>query len=751
MSTTISPERKARLAAIADAHLEWSRAIEWPADDGKLQDHGNDSDYGQHHLDVDPPAGAEERFHSLIIQHDTAAVEKAFRRQVQLNGQETWEDIPDAVKPAAGGGAMEMPPVPGGVPGFTAGGEPPRWDGGQPEPRVMAAPDDADDAKWPQGRAVSERPHSFPTGPQSMDGYWPAGQPQKQPETSQPVGGARGVPPSTLREKPSAGKVGKQVRKPVPESVGKTVASLESGVAKVGPHGYVHGWIKVDPSADRTYVDHRAALLAATRDVQAGQEKRWVTGHDGGYTVTSTRPENGGTLVQHDSKGITKPFNDSGVGELAEDRENELTVSMGVDHLKPPGTDDTYDAAVDDYRQNASHLLSGDEKRAAFAYGTNAGTRLNEKMAAGEPLGKRQQKLAAALDTAISRYQLPHAITVNRNADEAASLKPGDVHTHAPFLSTSFDDWNKPAGRKYGRTKLSLTVPAGTSALNMNALGGEFSSEHELLLPRGSSYRVDSTTDTSNGLHIVNATLLPANAAAVTKVGPHGYIHGWVKVLPDDELAAMAARPVNANDDVYNSVPKLADIKTTAEAKQAVSDYTDGSVADGVNRTLRLGAPDESGLPEYKRTNAKTAATIANMDQAFHDAPPLEHPVTVFRGVMDVREMFGDVGERVGGEFDDKAFTSTSTSPQVADWFARASQQDKAVLTIHVPAGAKAVNPDKMGMFGDMAREVVLNRGGRYRVLSDKVVPSQSLGWNSLNSGNFTQADIRHIQLEMVD
>jgi hypothetical protein len=180
----------------------------------------------------------------VSLPDDTA--EKALRRQVQLNGQETWEDIPDAVKPAAGGGAMEMPPVPGGVPGFTAGGEPPRWDGGQPEPRVMTAPDDADDARWPQGRAVSERPHAaFPSGPQGMDGYWPAGQPQQQPPTSSP-GGATGVPPSTLRQRHRDGKAKKQVYLPVLADGGKTVASLESGVeaevTKVGPHGYEHGW-----------------------------------------------------------------------------------------------------------------------------------------------------------------------------------------------------------------------------------------------------------------------------------------------------------------------------------------------------------------------------------------------------------------------------------------------------------------------------------------------------------------------------
>ena len=72
-------------------------------------------------------------------------------------------------------------------------------------------------------------------------------------------------------------------------------------------------------------------------------------------------------------------------------------------------------------------------------------------------------------------------------------------------------------------------------------------------------------------------------------------------------------------------------------------------------------------------------------------------------------------------------------------------------MAIHVPAGAKAINPDEMGMFGNVAREILLNRGGRYRVLSDKILPSQSVGWNSLNSPDSVPADIRYIQAEMVN
>ena len=60
----------ARIAAIAQAHLRWSREVQRPADPGKLAAHGGGSDYSEHHLDVDPPAGTEERFHALVAEQN---------------------------------------------------------------------------------------------------------------------------------------------------------------------------------------------------------------------------------------------------------------------------------------------------------------------------------------------------------------------------------------------------------------------------------------------------------------------------------------------------------------------------------------------------------------------------------------------------------------------------------------------------------------------------------------------------------
>jgi 8-oxo-dGTP pyrophosphatase MutT (NUDIX family) len=87
--------------------------------------------------------------------------------------------------------------IPGGVPGSQAGGEPPRWDGSEPEPRVLTVPDDEDDADYPDERGVPSRPGTHWPAPY-MDGYWPQGGiGSQQAGTSSPGGhGPRGRPPN---------------------------------------------------------------------------------------------------------------------------------------------------------------------------------------------------------------------------------------------------------------------------------------------------------------------------------------------------------------------------------------------------------------------------------------------------------------------------------------------------------------------------------------------------------------------------
>ena len=167
------------------------------------------------------------------------AAAKKYARAVALNGQEYWpvDSYQHGTAPGMGG---PMPTIhdadgiqidiAGGVPGATAGGEPPRWNGDEAPHLVTATPRsesegrgdvqtagggtvggpysdrsdethvgeplDADDADWPEHRGVPPRPGRDWPAPY-MDGYWPSGGIGSRQAAGSPiVGGERGRPPN---------------------------------------------------------------------------------------------------------------------------------------------------------------------------------------------------------------------------------------------------------------------------------------------------------------------------------------------------------------------------------------------------------------------------------------------------------------------------------------------------------------------------------------------------------------------------
>ena len=108
---------------------------------------------------------------------------KVLRRQVDTNGQEFWGDAPQLEANAAGGGATGPWPhradgapqedIPGGVPGATAGGEPPRRDFSSVQPHVLSLPS-SDDGEWGEAAGHGSVPRKDFPAPY-MDSYWPGG------------------------------------------------------------------------------------------------------------------------------------------------------------------------------------------------------------------------------------------------------------------------------------------------------------------------------------------------------------------------------------------------------------------------------------------------------------------------------------------------------------------------------------------------------------------------------------------------
>ena len=137
-----------------------------------------------------------------------APANKKRKRGVNLDGEVVIADAgPDDPNPAGGGGRTLYPhrpdgtEMPGGVPGASAGGEPPRWDASTPERRGYVNEYGEDDADWPdRPRERPERPdRDWPDGGDEDEDRWPeGGQGSAQPPEASAGGGSRGRPPNAV-------------------------------------------------------------------------------------------------------------------------------------------------------------------------------------------------------------------------------------------------------------------------------------------------------------------------------------------------------------------------------------------------------------------------------------------------------------------------------------------------------------------------------------------------------------------------
>jgi len=156
------------------------------------------------------------------------------------------------------------------------------------------------------------------------------------------------------------------------------------------------------------------------------------------------------------------------------------------------------------------------------------------------------------------------------------------------------------------------------------------------------------------------------------------------------------------------SAHKSATVELTPEQTQAIKEYT-GSMYLTVNPLLRAGKPvAKADMKEMKL-----------IDQAFDKAKTTE-PIEVYRGVGGARY----ANLKPGDSFKDEGFVSTSTDKDTADVFTRGD--DQAIMQIQVPKGSKAISVDAFSVFkkgGAAVRsenEILLNRGGHYKVVSVK-------------------------------
>lgn len=138
--------------------------------------------------------------------------------------------------------------------------------------------------------------------------------------------------------------------------------------------------------------------------------------------------------------------------------------------------------------------------------------------------------------------------------------------------------------------------------------------------------------------------------------------------------------------------------------KVAIKAYSEISYG-AVNRYLRKGE-----LPNSEAERYKVNAILEGVDNAM-SRTALKSPVIVHRGLCESPKCVKFfTGLKVGAEFEDKGFVSTSVRPI-------AELKEKVNLQILVPAGKQGFYMGELSRYTQDEAEFLLPRGSKFRVL----------------------------------
>ncbi len=133
--------------------------------------------------------------------------------------------------------------------------------------------------------------------------------------------------------------------------------------------------------------------------------------------------------------------------------------------------------------------------------------------------------------------------------------------------------------------------------------------------------------------------------------------------------------------------------------------------------------PEYVPSSEFKRQQIES--DVSNITECL-ERKEIPYDSRIYRGVNDMRSIFGDdfknmsIGELnrkySGTYFENKGFTSASTSEKVAERFA--NSWNGGLLSIEVPKGAKGMCIGDVSLYKKGENEVLLQRGTMYRINS---------------------------------
>jgi hypothetical protein len=202
------------------------------------------------------------------------------------------------------------------------------------------------------------------------------------------------------------------------------------------------------------------------------------------------------------------------------------------------------------------------------------------------------------------------------------------------------------------------------------------------------------------------------------------WLHGKAKKGKDEKGKDKGGKDKRGKDD--KPAPK-APVFTKHEDRAAAAEYADkthGKWADKLSKKQVKALEDYGDDEHYQSINSglrrgkvpkEYTETVKHLDEAIDSAPPSKAEMTLFRGVgAGVADKL-----KVGGEFVDHGYTSTSHNKHVASNFA-----EDAMIQITAPKGTKMASVDASRTSFNIGKtsenEYILPRGTKYRVTGKK-------------------------------
>lgn len=108
------------------------------------------------------------------------------------------------------------------------------------------------------------------------------------------------------------------------------------------------------------------------------------------------------------------------------------------------------------------------------------------------------------------------------------------------------------------------------------------------------------------------------------------------------------------------------------------------------------------------------------------DKNEIADDMTIWRGIKDAEGQFGPVGSQVGKVGIQHSFMSTTVDHSIAKSFGNNGEYGGAVITMHVPKGAKAAHVQSISQYGHEG-EILFQHGTVYKVNSDQIVNGRRL------------------------